>query len=490
MISGSSLIRSLGSSTGKLLRRLPRHSRALIRGSADGTNDSRLPFSRVEYADRRHAVLSRMESGSVALFPSAMPLNMSEDVPYLYHQNTDISYLCGCQEPGAVLVLDSTQVDAMKSQEQALLFLRPRDFERECWDGPMLGVSSATRHLFGVDAVYPDYELRNVLADRLAKSSCHQVYMDPAVNTNMSTGLMDGLSTTAQSQMLSKWSRSILPKSFVSHSRLIKSPAERSLLQQAASIMASAMNDGMAFSILRNDADAESQPPSLPERHIEARLEYSCKVLGASRMAFPSVVASGRNGTTLHYMANCGLALDGDLVMVDAGCQYEGYCSDISRTWPVGGKFSSPQRELYELVLDVQLRCIDLSRVALYGGSPISLNVIHSVAAEELTRGLKELGFMNGLTVEEALATGSYSKWFNHAIGHYLGMDVHDTHAISKSKPLQAGMCITIEPGLYVRVDDESAPEQFRGIGIRIEVSNGLLCQLMVDAARIPKLSA
>jgi Xaa-Pro aminopeptidase len=449
-----------------------RQTRFLHRAAYNGS-ERKLPFAHSEYADRRNAVLSEMRGNCIALFPSAIPAHMSEDVPYLYHQNTDLLYLCGCMEPGSVLMLDSTDTKSGTSagQGQSVLFLRPRDLERESWDGPMLGVSDKTRSLFGVDAVFPDSELPNIVAQRMTVSNCHEMYLDPAINSSLSSSLLGTLSNSTDVQLLSKWSRSIVPKSLVNSSRLIKSPAEQDQLRKAASIISMAMNDAMAFSMLCDDThNTQSEALSLPERHIEAMVEYSSKVRGATRMAFPSVVASGNNGTTLHYMANKARALIGDLVMVDAGCQFQNYCSDVSRTWPVGGRFSRAQRALYELVLDVQLRCIDLSRVGQYRGEPISLNTIHMVAAEELSRGLVKLGFLKGKTVEQVLEDGMYSRWFNHAIGHYLGMDVHDTHTVSKSIPLQAGMCITIEPGLYVRADDEMAPPEFRGIGIRIEV--------------------
>jgi Xaa-Pro aminopeptidase len=457
----------------RLVRPITRQTRFLHHAAHSGS-EWKLPFSRAEYADRRDAVLSEMRGNCIALFPSAMPAHMSEDVPYLYHQNTDLLYLCGCMEPGSVLMLDTTDAKsgASPGQGQSVLFLRPRDLERESWDGPMLGVSDKTRTLFGVDAVFPDNELPKIVAQRMTASNCHEIYLDPAINSSVSSSLLQTVSNSTDVRLLSKWSRSIVPKSLVNSSRLIKSPAEQDRLRKAGNIISMAMNDAMAFSVLCDEANSTpSEAPSLPERHIEAMIEYSSKVRGATRMAFPSVVASGNNGTTLHYMTNNARALSGDLVMVDAGCQFQNYCSDVSRTWPVGGRFSTAQRSLYELILDVQLRCIDLSRVGQYRGEHISLNTIHMVAAEELSRGLVELGFLKGKTVEQVLEGGSYSRWFNHAIGHYLGMDVHDTHAVSKSIPLQDGMCITIEPGLYVRADDEMAPPEFRGIGIRIEVS-------------------
>lgn len=433
-------------------------------------------ISAEEYVRRRTAALSALERGSIAIFPSSEVKFMTEDVPYLYHSDTDLAYLTGCEEIGAVLVLDNTAgsrpgVDSECGK--SVLFLPAVDKEREQWDGPMLGAGSDVRDRFAVDEVAEDVELPVFLSKRMAEGHVKKVYFDPSTSKKASQ-LVAKLDSTAQTTFLQRWSKGVHPKMFVRQSRLRKSESEVALLREACRMMAVSFNEAMSATVLWSSADSHEAPSILPEREIEATLEYSCKMLGAERMAFPCVVASGPNGTILHYMKNSRNAKEGDLVMVDAGCQLHGYCSDISRTWPISGRFTRPQRDLYELVLDVQKQCIDHSRVGLLNGKRTSMNALHSYASKQLADGLLQLGFMRGLSLAEAHESGAYATWFNHSIGHYLGMDVHDTHSLSKDLPLQPGMCITIEPGLYVQSNDETAPPEYRGIGIRIEVSLAL----------------
>lgn len=374
-----------------------------------------LPFSIEEYAARRRAVLEQMPSHSVAIFPSAPQQFMSEDVPHLFHQNTDLMYLSGCDEPGAILVLDTTPpaagAEAVRGG-RAVLFLEPVSAERERWDGPMLGVSDATRDALGVDGVAAVSKLPALLGERLLKRAadggpaCQRVFYDPAVNEDV-TGLVRSLpSPESQERFASLWSRDTLPKHFVSRPRLIKSLAEAEVLRRACSAICGGLNDAMAHCGVAVDRPRQS---SVGERAIEAHIEFGAKMRGASRMAFPSVVASGANGTVLHYMKNSGRATGGDFVMVDAGCIVDGACSDVSRSWPVNGKFSPPQRDFYDLVLDVQLRCIDMAREgAMYRNRLVTMNILHAFASRALTEGLMSLGFMKDMSVDEALATGAY----------------------------------------------------------------------------------
>lgn len=416
---------------------------------------------------------------------------MSEDVPWLYHQNTDLMYLTGCAEPGSALLLekvapsDAAAGDAEAQTGRAVLFVQPRNAEKEVWDGPMLGAGEETRAHFGVDCTMSLLELPQFLGQRLEGAGgqpFRRFFLDPVVNAEVSSlvGQVAGGDGELRARLLSLWEQRRRPKDFVCRPRLVKSEAEVELLRKACSAISGGLNDAMAHcvmdSFMPNEivaADASRHRSGLVgvrERIIEAHIEFGAKMRGASRMSFPSVVASGENGTILHYMDNSATAVSGDFVMVDAGCQVHGACSDVSRSWPVSGSFTGPQRDLYDLVLDVQLRCIDMVREGgTYHGRKVSMNSVHSYASKALIEGLLYLGFMEGMTVEEALARGAYRRWFPHSIGHYLGYDVHDTHSLSKDLPLVAGMCVTIEPGLYIRGDDLSAPADFRGIGMRIE---------------------
>lgn len=370
-----------------------------------------------EYVSRRHAVLSQMPSHSLAIFPSSPTLYMSEDVPHLFHQNTDLSYLTGCAEPGSVLVLDNTVPEDVSAGPagRSLLFVEARSEERERWDGPMHGVSEDTRQLFGVDEVLATSSLPSMLADRMTckvgasrEHACQQVFLDPTINSEVTSAVGDLRSDEARSRFLMSWARDTRPKHFVCTSRLIKSKAEIELLRLSCSAMAGALNDAMAHCILEGKG-GKGGNGQVRERVIEAYLEFGAKMRGATRMAFPSVVASGRNGTVLHYMENGMAADDGDFVMVDAGCILGGACSDISRSWPVNGTFTGPQRDIYELLLDVQRQCIDFSQEgAFVHGRPVSMNGMHRFACRSLTEGLQSLGFMKGMSAEQAVAQGAY----------------------------------------------------------------------------------
>ncbi|CAN8074966.1 unnamed protein product [Agarophyton chilense] len=424
-------------------------------------------ISRVEYMERRARIANDVPTNSITIFPSNPQMYMSEDVPYLYHHNTDLMYLCGITEPGAFLV-----VERFDDQVRFILFVEPRDQSREVWEGPLCGIGDEVRAYFGVDQVQMTKELSGYISQVLPR--VESFHFEPSINPSITSALQK-LETEDKRALVSKWSQEESPKSFVNLQRVVKSEAELDLLRHAANTISSAMAAAMA------KTKVNGIEKSIEEKFIEATIEYNCKARGPYRMAFPSVVASGFNSTVLHYMANNNIASSGDFVMVDAGCEVHGYCSDVSRSWPVSGSFSAPQRDLYELVLDVQKTCISLAKEgSTVEGNPVSLDGIHLHAVRRLTDGLMQLGFMKGHTLESAVTTGEYSKYFPHAIGHYLGMDVHDTHHVPKSTPLKENMVITIEPGLYCRADDISAPVQYRGIGMRIEddvvVGSPMLC--------------
>lgn len=341
------------------------------------------------------------------------------------------------------------------------LFVDQRDASRELWDGPLCGADEEIRAYFGVDHVRTTDELPRYIAQALG--DIESFHFDRSINDAISSSL-GKLDSNSRSQLVSKWRTDEPPKSFLLAQRLIKSEAEQQWMGEAARVMGLSLNEAMAQAVLSPESD------SIDEKFIEALLEFGCKKRGSPRMAFPSVVASGANGTILHYMSNNRSAVRGDFVMVDAGCEVHGYSSDISRSWPVSGQFSGAQRDLYELVLSIQKTCLTLaSEDARFGDEAISLDRMHLYAIRELTDGLLQLGFMKGHSTQSALSTGAYSRYFPHATGHYLGMDVHDTHQLAKSMPLRRDMVITVEPGLYCPVDDTSVPPAFRGLGLRIE---------------------
>lgn len=414
-------------------------------------------ITRSEYVSRRRNLATLLPPNSLSIFPSNPQLYMTEDVPYLYHHNTDLYYISGVVEPSACLIA-FRPADA--ADTQYTLFVTDRDPSKELWDGPFCGPSDDVREYFAVNDVLPTTSLPSFVTDHLP--ILDSFHFDSSINPQL-IALLSQLETPQRERLVSRWRQGTPPKTFLLPLRLQKSSAEIGLLRKGASIIAHALNDAMAAYRATDDF-------RIPERAIDAVIEYECKRRGATRMAFPSVVASGANATILHYMRNDSRAVSGDFVMVDAGCEVHGYCSDVSRSWPVSGTFSSPQRELYHLVLETHQRCIEISREGcVVDGSVVSMDHLHLISTRMLTDGLLQLGFLKGHSLESALATGAYSTYFPHSIGHYLGMDVHDTHRLSKSLPLRRNMVITIEPGLYCRPDDEEVPKAFRGIGMRVE---------------------
>ena len=349
--------------------------------------------------------------------------------------------------------------DSSGRNNRVRLFVRPRNKNKELWEGPICGDGDDGSSYFGVE-LWSREEFGKELKKGLGEVDV--VVCEKDVVGEVGRGVMGDMET--RRMFVEKWGE-VGPGVLLERLRVRKSKAELGLMRESGRIISGAINLAMACT------EIEKEWGGVAERNIEAMIEYGAKVNGAQRMAFPSVVGSGENGTVLHYMANDAIAKDGDMVMVDAGCLYHGYSSDISRSWPINGKFSSGQREIYQLVLDVQKRCVAMAKAKDRDSmqQAASLDDIHFFAAEELARGLMELKILKGASITQVMDQKLHAEYYPHAIGHYLGVDVHDTHDVSKSTPLVPGMVVTIEPGLYVKADDERVPEMFRGIGIRIE---------------------
>ncbi|XP_030649383.1 xaa-Pro aminopeptidase 3 [Chanos chanos] len=401
-------------------------------------------LTRAEFEMRRQRLASLVEAEADRL-SSPSPLlvivlshpvrYMSNDIPYPFHQNQDFLYLTGVLEPDSALVLYGEG-----RPDQAVLFVPRRDPARELWDGPRSGRDGAAA-LTGLDRVHSTEELGLILKSLKGGTvwydSTHPCH--PRLHQTHVHPLLDG----------SVCVRALRP---LTHSlRALKSPAEIALMTQAGCITAQAFKKTMAMS--RADID---------EAVLYAKFDYECRAHGANFLAYPPVVAGGNRANTLHYINNNQIIRDGEMVLLDGGCEYFGYVSDVTRTWPVNGKFSMAQVELYEAVLEVQLACLSLC-------SPgISLDHIYSTMLALLARQLKRLGILEPGT-SEADALKAARRFCPHHVGHYLGMDVHDTPELSRSQPLQPGMVITIEPGLYMSEVDDSCPDRFRGLGVRIE---------------------
>ena len=398
-----------------------------------------------EFAERRRRVLAALKPGILLIFaaPSAIRNN---DVEHEYRQDSDFYYLTGFDEPESVLVLNTL------GEQPFVLFVRPRDPEREVWDGTRAGVDGATGEL-GANAAFPIAELESKLPEllqdherlfyRLGREAKHDSVVLAALDR-----------TRAKGRSGSSWPTQIVDPATVLHEmRLFKTPEEVELMRRAAAITHDAHVRAMA------EARAGKY-----EYEIEAVLRERFHAGGAERCAYAPIVGSGPNATVLHYRRNNRRMRDGDLLLIDAGCEYRYYACDVTRTFPISGSFTRPQQALYELVLEAQLASIDATRP----GS--TLDDVHQQSVQRITEGLVRLGIIQGPT-DVALEEQRYKPYFMHRTSHWLGMDVHDVgryHQGGKPRELAPGMVITVEPGIYI-AENAPVPEQYRGIGIRIE---------------------
>lgn len=405
------------------------------------------PFS------ERRAEFVRRIGDAVAIIPAAAHLLRNNDSEYEYRQNSDFYYLTGLKEPEAVLVLAPR-----RESERAVMFIRPRDRLQEIWSGRRAGVEGAV-DVYGVDAAYPVEEIDKRLPDYLVGAPA--LYYALGNDDRFDRRVLDGVATARRRVRRGGCAPSsfVEPGTILHEMRLRKSPEEIALMRRAGSISRSGHEAGMRVT-----------RPGLWEYELEAEIEQRYRMGGALDVAYPSIVAGGVNATTLHYNTNREQLRDGELVLVDSGCEYEMYASDVTRTWPVNGRFSAEQRAIYDIVLAAQKAGIAHVRP----GRPF--DAFHEAALRVLVEGLVELRLLER-TVDEALEKESYKEYYPHRTGHWLGLDVHDvgaSHAADATpRALEPGMVVTVEPGLYVQPDHDCDP-RFRGIGVRIE--DDVLC--------------
>lgn len=399
------------------------------------------------YAERREAFVKAMGEG-VAIIAAAPQSTRSNDVEYRYRQDNDLLYLTGFPEPNCVCVLSPGH-----DSERFILFVQPRDREKETWTGKRYGVDGA-QEVFGADAAYTIDQVRDILPAHLAETDA--VHFAPGRDERMNTliqGLIDG-SRSGRARTGRGVVSLVDPGAILHEMRLHKSTAELDLMRKA--VAASARAHAAAIREVRDGS---------LEYELEALLEYHFRAAGGSGPAYPSIVASGANATILHYTQNDRRMRDGDLVLIDAGAEFDGYCSDVTRTFPVGGGYSPPQRRIYEIVLRAQKEAIATVRPG------VSMEDIHHRATEVLVDGLLELGLLSG-EAGELIEKGEHTRFYMHRTGHWLGLDVHDVgryRVDGVSRPLEPGMVLTVEPGLYIAEDLEDVSGEYRGIGVRIE---------------------
>lgn len=409
------------------------------------------------HADRRARLAAQLPPGAVAVLPTAPEVVRNGDSEYPYRHDSYFYYLTGFTEPESVLVLVAGR-DGRPAR--SILFCREKNVEREIWDGYRYGPEAA-RTAFEVDEAHPIADLDAQMPDLLADAPAlyYALAANPALDAQVARW-MEAVRGRARSGVTAPPAfHNLLP--LLDEMRLLKDAGEQALMERAGIISGGAHARAM-----------RAAKPGMVEYELEAELLYAFRKHGAQAPAYNSIVASGPNACILHYNANDRRMQDGDLVLIDAGCELDGYASDITRTFPVNGRFSPAQRTLYELVLAAQ----DAAFAAIAPGRPYS--AFHEAALRVLVQGMLDLGLVDRKlfgNVDDAIAAKAHVPFYMHGTGHWLGMDVHDVgayrdlaHADKPSRLLQPGMALTVEPGIYVR-PGEGVPEQFWNIGIRIE---------------------
>jgi Xaa-Pro aminopeptidase len=404
------------------------------------------------HRERRARLIAEMRArsgGGIAAIPTSPEALRNADTHYPYRPDSHFYYLAGFPEPEAVVVLIA---GAEAGDSRQVLFCRDKNPEREIWDGFRYGPDAA-REIFGFDEAHPISEL----AAKLADGTCDR----PALYTPL--GLYPGWDQTVTATLNEVRNRVrtgvaapeavVDVRAAVAAMRLVKDAEEVNLLRRAAEISSGAHRRAMART-----------RPGWFEYQVEAELAHEFLRLGAQAVAYPSIVASGPNACVLHYRENNRQTQAADLLLIDAGCEYQGYASDITRTFPVGGRFSGAQKAVYELVLAAQLACIE----AIRPGN--AFHDYHQVAERVLAQGLIDLKLCEG-SLDAVLESGAYKQFYMHRAGHWLGLDVHDVglyRVDGESRALEPGMVLTVEPGCYIRPADK-VPEEFWDIGVRIE---------------------
>jgi intermediate cleaving peptidase 55 len=395
----------------------------------------------LEYHSRRSKLAASLPENAIAILPAADLKYRSGPVFYEFHQDSDFLYLTGFNEPEATAVIQQTG-PAGSGEYIFHLFVRPKDAQAELWDGARSGEQAAL-DVFNADETGSISNIATLLPPLISGAS--QVYTDFEKKSSFSKFfLKDAANITLFQKMLN--GSKIKPLQPVMNAvRMFKSDAEVTNMRLAGRISGRAITNAM-----RRDWTQE--------KDLGTFLEYEMKNGGCDAMAYVPVIAGGRNALKIHYVRNDDWLEDDSMVLVDAGGEYGGYITDITRTWPVSGKFSAAQKDLYEMILKVQRSSVSLCRQS----ANMSLDQIHKITENGLREGLKDLGF--------DVSGNAMQVLFPHHVGHYVGLDVHDCPGYPRTDTLKASQCVTIEPGIYVPEDDRW-PEHFRGIGIRIEDS-------------------
>lgn len=399
-----------------------------------------------EFARRRRQLMRMVADGGIAILPSAPVRMRSRDVEYRFRQDSDFFYLTGFAEPDAVAAL----VPGRDTGEY-LLFCRERDAEKEMWDGSLAGPDGAVEH-FGADDAFPIDDIDDILPGII--ESCSRVYYTMGLYPEFDARVSDWINS-----LRSKGSKGVhTPHEFIAldhllhDMRLYKSRAEISAMRRAARVAVTAHQRAM-----------RTVRPGMYEYEVEAEFRHEFRRQNAW-VSYNPIVGSGPNACTLHYVANERQLGEGELLLIDAGCELDYYASDITRTLPVSGRFTAAQREIYEIVHDAQLAAIDRTRPGNHWNDP------HDAAVRVITRGLKRLRLLDG-SLNRLIRDGAYREFFMHRTGHWIGMDVHDVGDYKVGdqwRLLEKGMVTTVEPGIYIPAKS-GIPKRYRNLGVRIE---------------------
>ena len=405
-------------------------------------------ISQQEFTTRQDRLLAQCRPYSICLVPAASLVTRSRDTEYVFRQHSDFWYLTGFNEPDTWLVLSNHP--RYQSNFRAMV-CQGKDPEAEIWQGRRLGAEEALNQ-FGLDEACELEQLPQALHEWI--SGHKHVYFaqgEFAQADEAVFAVLDMLRTAPKENLAPLSIEDVRP--ILHEMRVFKSACEVAVMRAAAQIAASAHKRAMQFA-----------HPGCYEYQLEAELHHEFAMAGARSPAYGTIVGSGRNACILHYTENNAQVNDGDLILIDAGAEFQGYAADITRTFPVNGKFTAPQKDIYSLVLKAQ------ESVLAMVGPGVTLNELMHHSAEVITDGLITLGILKG-AVSENLESQSWRQFYMHGLGHYLGLDVHDVgdYKINgKDRPLKPGMVITIEPGIYLP-ENADIPEQYKGIGVRIE---------------------
>lgn len=410
--------------------------------------------------------MKRMDQKSVAIIPAAREATRSNDTQYRYRQDSDFFYLTGFEEPESIAVI------APSKEKKYTLFVRPRDPEQEVWIGKRAGVEGAVSE-FGADEAFPIAEFGDKLLGIL--DGAEILYYRLGVHEDLDKTIISKIAgvRTLNRKPIRVPQTIIDPATIIHEMRVIKSAQELELMQRAADIAAEAHVEAM-----------KTVRPGMKEYEIEALIEQIFRRHGAAGPSYTSIIGGGANATVLHYISNNDELRDGELLLVDAGAEYKGYASDITRTFPINGKYSKAQREIYDLVLKTQMSCVEMVRPG------VTHDELKSHSIEMLTEGMVRLGLLKG-TPKELIKEEKYKQFYMHGLGHMLGIDVHDVgryYFDKQSRALEPGVVMTVEPGLYIAPETKDIPEQYLGIGVRIE--DDVLCTAngpRVLTSKVPK---